>query len=174
MGWRTVCLLTLAALLLSLASSFPEARAAEPLPQVQLNADSIAPRPIEDLTGKNITRDYAYAWQTLAHALDQNQPQLLDGYFTGFAKNTFTHAIADQQKSGLRVHYIDHGHKVNAVFYSPNGDAMQLRDTAQLEIQVFDGGKMVRQENVALHYLVIMTPGADRWFVRLMQAVPNF
>jgi hypothetical protein len=148
--------------------------AAEGLPQVQLNADSIAPRPIEELTGKNITRDYAYAWQTLARALDQNRAQLLDGYFTGFAKNTFTHAIADQQKSGLRLRYIDHGHKVNAVFYSPNGDAMQLHDTAQMEIQVLDGSRVVRQENVPLHYLVIMTPAADRWVVRMMQAVPNF
>lgn len=171
---RAVCLFALMVVVISMASPCRKAWAADALPQVQLNADSIAPRPIEELTGKNITRDYAYAWQTLAQALDQNRPQLLDGYFTGFAKNTLTRAIADQQKSGVRLRYIDHGHKVNAFFYSPNGDAMQLRDTAQLEIQVFDGSKMIRQEQVALHYLVIMTPAADRWVVRMMQAVPNF
>lgn len=174
MALRTVCFFALVAFVVSIAYPYQNVRAAEALPQVQLKADEIAPRPIEDLTGRNITRDYAYAWQTLAQALDQNRVQLLDGYFTGFAKNTFTQAIADQKKSGLRLHYVDHGHKVNAVFYSPNGDAMQLHDTAQMEIQVFDGGKMIRQENVALHYLVIMTPGADRWFVRLMQAIPAF
>ena len=171
---RLISLFALAAMLLGPGASSRKAWAADALPQVQLNADSIAPRPIEELTGRNITRDYAYAWQTLAQALDQNRPELLEGYFTGFAKNTFKQAVADQQKSGVRVRYIDHGHKVNAVFYSPNGDAMQLRDTAQLEIQVLDGSKVVRQEQVALRYLVIMTPAADRWVVRLMQAVPNF
>jgi len=63
---------------------------------------------------------------------------------------------------------------VNAFFYSPNGDAIQLRDNVQLEIQVFDGTKMIRQEQVGLHYLVIMTPAADRWVVRSLEAVPNF
>ena len=169
-----VCLFALIAVVICVIYPCRRAWAADALPQVQLNADSIAPRRIEELTGKNITRDYAYAWQTLARALDENRPQLLDGYFTGFAKSTFNHAIADQQKSGVRLRYIDHGHKVAAFFYSPNGDAMQLRDTAQLEVQVFDGSKMVRQEQVVLHYLVIMTPAADRWVVRMMQAVPSF
>src|ERR1700739_1151631 len=96
---RMICLFALIAAV-SIASPYRKAWAADALPQVQLNADSIAPRPIEELTGKNITRDYAYAWRTLSQALEQNRPQLLDGYFTGFAKNTFTHAIADQQSSG--------------------------------------------------------------------------
>jgi hypothetical protein len=171
---RNICLCAALAVLVSLASSSNTAWAADPLPKVQLNADSIAPRSIEELTGRNITRDYAYAWQTLAQALAQNRPQLLDGYFTGFAKNTFAQAIADQKSAGLHTRYIDHGHKVEAFFYSPNGDAMQLRDNAQLEIRLFDGSKMIHQEQVALHYLVIMTPAADRWVVRLLEAVPNF
>jgi hypothetical protein len=168
------CFAVALAVLVSFASPRQTAWAADPLPKVQLNADAIAPRPIEELTGKNITRDYAFAWQTLAQAMAQNQPQLLDSYFTGFAKNTFAQAIADQKSAGLQTRYIDHGHKVEAFFYSPNGDAMQLRDNAQLEIQLFDGSKMIHQEQVELHYLVIMTPAADRWVVRLLEAVPNF
>ncbi|HZQ23025.1 MAG TPA: hypothetical protein VFA89_09510 [Terriglobales bacterium] len=152
----------------------PMAHAADALPQVRLNADKIAPRPIEELTGNNIVRDYSLAWQSLAEAMDQNRAELLDAYFTGFAKDRFSSTVADQKKNGLRTRYIDHGHNVQAFFYSPNGDAMQLRDTAQLEIQLFDGSKMIRQENVTLHYLVIMTPGADRWEVRSLEAVPNF
>ena len=171
---RNVCFGVALAVLVSLASPPQTAWAADPLPKVQLNADSIAPRAIEELTGKNITRDYAYAWQTLAQAMAQNRPELLDGYFTGFAKNAFGQAITDQKNAGLHTRYIDHGHKVEAFFYSPNGDAMQLRDNAQLEIQLFDGSKMIHQEQVGLHYLVIMTPAADRWVVRLLEAVPNF
>jgi hypothetical protein len=147
---------------------------ADELPQVRLNADKIGPRAIEELTGNNIVRDYALAWQTLAQAMDENRADLLEAYFTGFAKEKFGDTIADQRKNDLHTRYIDHGHNVQAFFYSPNGDAMQLRDTAQLEIQLFDGGKMLRQENVTLHYLVIMTPGADRWEVRSLEAVPDF
>ena len=147
---------------------------ADALPSVRLNADSISPRPIEELTGKNIARDYAFAWQTLAQALDQNRADLLEGYFTGFAKEAFARAVADQKKGGIRVRYIDHGHKVSAIFYSPSGDAMQLRDTAQLDVQILDGDKMVHQEQVALNYLVVMTPAADRWVVRLLETVPAF
>jgi hypothetical protein len=150
------------------------ALAADGLPTVTLNADQIGPRaPIEELTGRNITRDYAHAWQSLALALDENRPQLLEGYIVGFAKDNLARRIAEQRKTGLRVVTIDHGHKLVAGFYAPNGDAMQLHDTAQLEIQVFDGEKMIQQETVAAHYLVLMTPAADRWVVRLLEEVPS-
>src|SRR5262249_1766937 len=56
---------------------------ASDLPKVELIAGDVQPRPIEDLTQKSITRDYAYAWKTLTMALDQNRPDLLDSYFTG-------------------------------------------------------------------------------------------
>jgi hypothetical protein len=143
------------------------------LPSVVLNADQIGPRaPIEELTGRNIARDYARAWQALAFALEQNQPGPLEGNLAGFAHDTYVHRIAEQQKSGLHVRIIDHGHKLVAGFYAPNGDAMQLHDTAQLEIQVFDASKMIQQETIAAHYLVLMTPAADRWVVRLLEEVP--
>jgi len=144
---------------------------ADSLPQIQLNADSIGPRPIEELTGRNITRDYAYAWRDLAQALDANQKGLLNDYFTGFAKDDFSQRIADQARTGLRTRYIDHGHKVKAFFYSIDGSAMQLLDQAQIEVQVLDGSKVIHQENATQSYLVLMTPGADRWFVRSLQPI---
>jgi hypothetical protein len=148
--------------------------AADALPAVTLNADQIGPRaPIEELTGRNITRDYAHAWQSLAQALDENRPQLLEGYIVGFAKDNLARRIVEQKKTGLHVVTVDHGHKLVAGFYAPNGDAMQLHDTAQLEIQVFDGNKMIQQETVSAHYLVLMTPAADRWVVRLLEEVPS-
>ncbi len=144
---------------------------ADSLPQVRLNADGIAPRPIEELTGRNVTRDYAYAWRDLAAASQSNRADLLNDYFTGFAKDNFTQRIADQRRTGVTVRYIDHGHNVKAFFYSPDGGEMQLLDHAQLEIQVLDSGKVIHQETVTQPYLVLMTPGADRWFVRSLEAV---
>jgi hypothetical protein len=153
---------------------FVPAFAADGLPSVVLNADQIGPRaPIEELTGRNIARDYAHAWQSLALALKENRPQLLEGYIVGFAKDNFARRVAEQKKAGLHVRTIDHGHRLVAGFYAPNGDAMQLHDTAQLEIQVFDGDKMIQQETIAAHYLVLMTPAADRWVVRLLEEVPG-
>ena len=145
----------------------------QPPPSVQLNSDSIGPRPIEELTSKTITRDYALAWQTLSQALEENRADLLDGYFTGLAKDDFIKVIEEQKKSGVRIRYHDHGHRLEAVFYSPAGDAMQLRDQAQLDIDYLDGDKVLQTEQVNLHYIVLMTPGADRWMVRTLEATPQ-
>jgi hypothetical protein len=140
------------------------------VPRVELNADNLGPRSIEDLTSKSVPRDYAFAWQTMEQALEENRPGLLEGYFTGLAKQDLTQRVNSQIKSGLHTHYEDRGHKLEALFYSPAGDAMQLRDRAQVEVQILDGSKVIYEEPVRLEYMVLMTPGADRWLVRELQA----
>ena len=145
---------------------------ASPSPRVSLDASRISPREIEDLTERNIIRDYGLAWKSLADARELNRPELIDAYFTGFAHDDLKQAIEDQKETGVRTRYIDSAHKLEAFFYAPGGDAMELRDTAQLQKQVLDGDKVVYEENVTVQYLVIMTPGADRWYVRALQAVP--
>ena len=142
--------------------------------QVQFDSSHIGPRQMEDVTGRNIPRDWGRAWQTLALALEQNRPDLLGRYFTGFAQQKLAATIATQIKTGLRTRYIDHGHKLAAYFYSPDGGALQLHDTADLEIQVFDGNDLVHSDRVTLHYIGLMTPAADHWEVRLLESVPSF
>ena len=143
------------------------------LPKVNFSYDNISPRQIEDLTSRSVPRDYALAWQTLANALSSNRSQRLDAYFTGFAREDVSTRIKDQQSAGIHVQYVDHGHKLKALFYSPAGDAMQLRDQAQLEIEVFDGGNLLKRDSLNVEYMVLMTPGADRWLVRDIQAIPE-
>lgn len=167
------CLLVMgfATLLCAAAVLYLRASASGELPRVELNADNIGPRQIEDLTSKSVPRDYALAWQTMAQALNENRADLLDGYFTGFEKEMLKQRVKSQISSGLRTRYTDRGHKLDAIFYAPAGDAMELRDRAQLDVQVLDGSKVIHDEPVNLDYIVIMTPGADRWLVRQMQAV---
>ena len=143
------------------------------LPRVTLNAESIGPRRIEQKTGEAVTRDYAQAWQDLADSLESNRSGLLNDHFTGKAKERITQRISEQQNTGLRTRYVDHGHQVKAVFYSPDGGEMQLQDQAQIEVQVFDGQKMIYTANATSKYLVLMTPGADRWYVRSLETVPE-
>lgn len=169
-------ILLTAAVLVALAIVSPmlfRALRADSLPQVKLNADGIAPRSIEELTGRNVTRDYAYAWRDLATASKSNRSELLNDYFTGFAKDNFTQRIADQRRTGVTIRYTDHGHNVKAFFYSPDGGEMQLLDHAQLDVEIMDGGKVISHESVTQPYLVLMTPGADRWFVRSLSPVTN-
>ena len=166
-GARTWKWLALATGSLILASSVT----AKDLPQVRLNADNLDPRPIEDLTRQVVSRDYANAWESLAYALAGNRTDLLEGYFTGWARTNLSNRIADQRRTGIRTRYVDHGHTLEAIFYSPAGDAMQLRDQARLEIQTFDGDKLIDSEQVTLHYIVLMTPGADRWLVRDLEVL---
>ena len=147
------------------------ASAAREVPRVELNADDIGPRQIEDLTGKSVPRDYGLAWQTMEQALEENRTGLLDGYFTGIAKQDLGNRVTSQIKSGIHTRYQDRGHKLEAIFYAPAGDVMTLRDRAQFDVQVFDGDKVIYEEPVNAEYIVLMTPGADRWMVRQMQAV---
>lgn len=142
----------------------------EGMPKVELSASNLQPRPIEELTSKSVPRDYAHAWQTMAQALDSNNVDLVNGYFTGFAKEDLTQRIEEQKKSNLHVRYDDRGHKLEALFYSPAGDAMLLRDHAQLEMQILDGDKVIHREQLDIQYMVMMTPGADRWLVRDLRA----
>lgn len=143
------------------------------LPRVTLNAESIGPRPIEQRTGETVTRDYAHAWQDLAESVEGNRTDLLNDYFTGTAKERLMQRIMDQRKAGLRTRYVDRGHQVKALFYSPDGGEMQLVDQAQIEVQVFDGAEAIYTATRAQKYLVLMTPGADRWYVRSMESIPN-
>jgi hypothetical protein len=162
-----------AALLCALVVLRLGASASVEVPHVEFNADNIAPREIEDLTSQSVPRDYSFAWQTMEQALDENRPALLDGYFTGLARQDLKDRVNAQFKSGLRTHYEDRGHKLEAIFYAPAGDAMELRDHAQLDVQVFDGNKVIYEEPLSVEYIVLMTPGADRWLVRQMQALPS-
>ena len=73
----------------------------------------------------------------------------------------------------MHVRILDHGHQVKAIFYSTDGTAMQLVDQAQLEIQTFDGNKLLDTQNSTHEYIVVMTPGADRWYVRDLEEVPD-
>jgi hypothetical protein len=63
---------------------------------------------------------------------------------------------------------------VDATFYSPEGSAVQLQDTAQLEIQLLDGGKIVSSQNVTRKYIAVVTVVEDRWKVRVLDAVQHF
>lgn len=163
-------ILALAVLVLGVVAYHLRATADNELPRVDLNTDNIGPRPIEDLTSKSVPRDYALAWQTMEQAVAENRLGLLDGYFTGLAKQDLTRRVSSQIKSGLRTRYTDRGHKLDAIFYSPAGDAMELRDHAQFDLQILDGNKVIYDEPVSAEYMVLMTPGADRWLVRELQA----
>ena len=68
-------ILLLAAGLVIVCFSFLQSQihAASEAPEVDLNADNVGPRAIEELTSKTIARDYANAWKTMAEALDKLQ-----------------------------------------------------------------------------------------------------
>lgn len=144
---------------------------AQDQPSVQLNADNAAGKPLEDLTRKAVARDYAKAWSTLAKAMETNNADLIDGDFVGVAADKLTNGIEQQAKAGLRRRYVDRGHKVDVLFYSPDGTSMQLRDTAQVEIQLLDGDKVLHSDNVTRQYISLMTPTEVRWKVRVLQEV---
>jgi hypothetical protein len=165
LAWVKAASFVLAACVLAIAQSSPQ------LPEVHLDAAGLAPRPIEELTGSTIARHYALAWRDLAGALESSQGGALGEEFVGFAKDHLLQRVGEQLQTGVHVRIVDHGHHLKAVFYSSDGAAMQLLDQAQLEIQTFDGNKLLDTQSAPHEYMVLMTPGADRWYVRDLEEV---
>ena len=164
---------TVLALALFLALSL-HSNAADSEVQVQLDSHKAAPRVVESLTERGVLRDYRIAWISLAKALESNTLDPLDGPFTDEAKRLLRDTIVNQQKSGLRQRYVNQNHQLEAVFYAPEGDVIELHDTAEGQLQILDGEKLIHDEHVTLHYVVLMTPSADHWMVRHWQAVSHF
>jgi hypothetical protein len=148
--------------------------AADATVQVHLDVNKTGPRTVEELTERGILRDYRFAWTSMAQALQFNTLDPLEGPFSGQARQWLRQTVTSQQQSGLSRRYTDQNHHVEAVFYAPEGDVIELHDTAQYRLQIFDGDKSIQEETVTVRYVVLMTPGADRWTIRQLQAVPQF
>ena len=146
--------------------------AASQAPAIQIDFSSAAPRDVEEKTETSVSRDYARAWQAMQQALEQNRASLLGEAFTGIAQEKLAGRIAAQLHAGLRTRYTPHGHHAQAIFYSPDGSAMQLRDAVQLELEVLDGSSVLSRQNVTVTYVALMTATQDGWRVRLLQEVP--
>jgi len=160
-----------AILVLLLVSSLS---AADNSPQVSLDVSKASPRSVEPLTQRSIVRDYRFAWANLDSALQSNSAGPLNGLFAGTAHDWLKDAVTNQQRSGLTSRYLNQRHKVDAVFYAPAGDVIELHDTAEYDFEIQDGNKTIHQEHTTAHYVVLMTPAADRWVIRQLQAVPEF
>jgi hypothetical protein len=142
--------------------------------QVQLDTRKTGPRAVENQTEQAIRRDYGFAWASLAKALEFNTIDPLQGSFVGTAMKRLTDTVASQRSAGLSSRYGRQSHNLQAVFYAPEGDVIELHDTAEFQLQVMDGGKVVHEEHAVRHYVVLMTPGADHWIIRQLQAVSQF
>ena len=153
-----------------LAASFCAAQERD-LPSVRLDASHLTGKTLEDLTGQALARDYAKAWSTIEVAFDKNQADRIDNDFVGVAADKLSSAVALQVKSGLHRRYVDRGHQVEALFYSPDGTSVELRDTASFEVQYMDGDKVLHTENGTKSYVALMTPTEIRWKVRVLQEV---
>ncbi|HEX8927033.1 MAG TPA: hypothetical protein VF786_14635 [Terriglobales bacterium] len=174
---RRVKLLVLfgALLLAVLLSALPLWLWASPAPAaVKVETSAAQPRQVEDSTAQAVQRDYAQAWSAMSHALDQNNASLLDPNFAGTAREKLGRAVKAQAANGLHRRIIDHGHSLRVTFYSLDGSAMQVEDTAQQETEYFDGGTLLKSEQGTVRYLAVLTPAESSWKVRILEAVPSF
>ena len=99
----------------------------------------------------------------MADALDQNRADLLAANFVGTADEKLTAGIGDSIRAGLHQRIVDKGHHVDVVFYSQEGSAMELHDTAQLELQLLDGSKVIHSEDATVHYVALLTAAENSW-----------
>lgn len=148
--------------------------AADPAPEVNLNALSATPRSVEPLTQRSIIRDYKFAWTNLDQALQANSTDPLNSLFAGTAKTWLEQKVDGQSRAGITSRYANQKHKLEAVFYAPEGDVIELHDTAEYDYQILHGSDVIYNQHGTAYYVVLMTPGADRWVIRQLQVVPKF
>jgi hypothetical protein len=120
-----------------------------------------------------IARDYSAAWQALGAAVATNDAGALNENFVGLALDKFTQRIRDQQAHGLKTRILDRGHKVEAVFYSIDGSAIELKDTATMETQILEGNTVIHTDSAQVQYYVVMTGAEDHWKVRVLESIPT-
>lgn len=148
--------------------------AADSAPQVTLSVAKAGPREVEALTQRSLVRDYKFAWANLSLALESNSIGPINSLFVGPANVWLSEAVKSQQQSGISSRYSNQIHKLDAVFYAPEGDVIELHDRAEYDFEILDGSKIIHSEHANVHYVVLMTPGADRWVIRQLQSVPQF
>lgn len=131
------------------------------------------PRQLQDQTATAVVRDYLESWESLASALLQNRPDLLDQDFVGTAKDKLTDTIHQQAALGIQTRYQDRAHHIQIVFYSPDGLSVQLVDNVEYDERVVDHQKVLATQHTHTRYTVVMTPAETRWRVRIFQSVPE-
>jgi hypothetical protein len=141
---------------------------------VQLDISKAAPRKIEPQTAGRILADYRVAWADISRGLNANDSGPFNAVFVGAAKKSLDARVADQQRSGVTTQYSNQTHQLQAVFYAPEGDLIELHDTAELDTQLRASGKVIHEDHGVHRYIVLMTPAADRWVIRELTEVSQF
>ena len=166
--------MAIGALALMVFSGVSRVFAADSAPQVTLSVATAGPREVEVLTQRSVVRDYKFAWANLDLALQSNSTAPLNGLLVGPAAAWLNDAVISQRRNGISSTYSHQIHKLDAVFYAPEGDVIELHDTAEYDLEILDASKTIHSEHAVVHYIVLMTPAADRWVVRQLQSVPQF
>jgi hypothetical protein len=143
---------------------------AQPDVRIEPPANLQGPRALEAQTATAVVRDYLQSWRGMSAALEQNRADLLDSDFVGTAQNKLSETVQEQARLGLSTHYQDRAHDIQIVFFSPEGLSIELTDTVEYDVQVFDHDKPLTSEHVRTRYIVVLTPAEARWKVRVFQA----
>jgi len=139
-------------------------------PGVTINVDHAVPRDVDENVQQSVTRDYTAAWQALESALANNNAHALNDNFVGFALDKLTHRIKDQQQTGIKTRLVDRGHKVDAIFYSPEGSSIELHDIATFDTEILDGDTVIHSDRSQVHTYAVLTGAEDRWKVRILES----
>lgn len=129
-------------------------------------------RPLESTTERAVIRDYLQAWKGLQSSLSNNDPYALRDDFTGNALAVLTRTVKQQHDLGISTLYGNLSHRIQIIFYSPNGLSIQMIDTVSYHEKILQKGKPVGAGTLTTRYIVVLTPTATRWMVRLLQGDP--
>ncbi len=132
-------------------------------------ANTEGSRAVEKQTQNSVVRDYLAAWHAMGRAMAQNQPELLDAFFVGAAKDKLEETVRAQQNLGIQSAYQEQSHHLQIVFYSPEGLSIQLLDDVEYDVVIGKQGKTLGTQHVRTRYVAVLTPTESKWKVRIFQ-----
>jgi hypothetical protein len=153
-----------------LATAVTRYATAQPDVRIEPPVTLQGPRALEEQTAMAVVRDYLASWRSMDTALQHNRADLLDMDFVGVARDKLFATVQEQASLGLTTHYLDRAHDIQIVFFSPEGLSIELTDTVECDVQVFDHDKPIASQHIRTRYLVVLTPAEARWKVRVFQA----
>jgi hypothetical protein len=159
-------------LLLGTFALVPGALAQQPSVKVEPPA-LMSSRPIEKQTETSVLRDYLQAWRNLGTAMQTNQAEPLDASFIGTAHDKLVEIIGAQTNAGIRTRYQDISHDLQFVFYSTEGQSIELVDNVQYDEQISSSAGSLPVQHLSARYVVVLTPSDVQWRVRIFQGGPS-
>ncbi|SEE45814.1 Glycosyl hydrolase catalytic core [Tenacibaculum sp. MAR_2010_89] len=137
------------------------------LPKIKVNYDNVEGRDPNEEIIKNIKKDYLKSWYVKKYALQNNDYNAIEDFYTDSAQVKIKKIIQFNSKNSINIRSTSVNHNVTIKFFSEDGQVVYL-DDKNVEEQTFyyKKKKLIHQEKTLKNYKAILLLEDGFWRVR--------